>query len=156
MNYILRLGIQHPFELHITLLTKLIVDVVTRRFQGPSPVLRGSTNKVSAVYSRLRKLKFHREIFNFMVHENGCSPRTLSQLIIPVYQFYFFKVCQVEPISQGHSRMAPALSFLVLYRWRLSNFLIKMRPLSTDGAILILAFDIVVFFQNCSLWSLPI
>ncbi len=35
----------HPFKLQITLLTKLIVDVVSRRFQGPSPVLRGSTNK---------------------------------------------------------------------------------------------------------------
>ncbi len=35
--YFLRLGIQHPFKLHITLLTKLIVDRVSRRFQGPSP-----------------------------------------------------------------------------------------------------------------------
>ncbi len=49
VDYFLRLGIQHPFKLHITLLTKLIVDVVSRRFQGPSPVLRGSTNKASAV-----------------------------------------------------------------------------------------------------------
>ncbi len=40
INYFLRLGIQHPFKLHITLLTKLIVDRVSRRFQGPSPVLR--------------------------------------------------------------------------------------------------------------------
>ncbi len=48
-NYFLRLGIQHPFKLHITLLTKLIVDVVSCRFHGPSPVLWGSTNKASAV-----------------------------------------------------------------------------------------------------------
>ncbi len=34
-NYFLRLGIQHPFKLHVTLLTKLIVDVVSHRFQGP-------------------------------------------------------------------------------------------------------------------------
>ncbi len=43
VNYFLRLGIQHRFKLHITLLTKLIVDVVSRRFQGPSPVLQRST-----------------------------------------------------------------------------------------------------------------
>ncbi len=41
-NYFLRLGIQHPFKLHMTVLTKLIIDVVSRRFQGPSPVLRGA------------------------------------------------------------------------------------------------------------------
>ncbi len=57
-NYFLRLGIHHPFKLHITLLTKLIVDVVSRTFQGLSPVLQGSTNKVSAVYFKCPTIIF--------------------------------------------------------------------------------------------------
>ncbi len=52
MDYFLRLGIQHPFKLPITLLTKLIVHVLSRTFQGPSPVLRGRTNKVSEAQER--------------------------------------------------------------------------------------------------------
>ncbi len=35
-------SIQHPFKLHITLVTKLTIDGANRRLQGPSPVLQGS------------------------------------------------------------------------------------------------------------------
>ncbi len=41
-DYFLRLGKQHPFKLHITLLTKLIVDRVSRRFQERDPEIYDS------------------------------------------------------------------------------------------------------------------
>ena len=42
-----------------------------------------------------------------------------------------------------HSLTAPALSFLVLHRWRhVTEILIKMRPLSTDVAICVAANDL--------------
>ena len=62
IDYFLRLGIQDPFKLHITLLTELIVDVLSRRFQGPLLCFRGALTRSQ----RSHAPHTHRENFDFI------------------------------------------------------------------------------------------